>query len=87
MNVVRRVASLHVELGRRPSHLLEHELGVEEDDVALDALTGLGEQLERLVLRELDSDLRHDAAPAGVEGRDRLGGEDLVAGHLVREHD
>ena len=42
---VGRVPGLHVELPRRLGHLLEHELRVEEDHLAVDLLPGLAEQL------------------------------------------
>ena len=83
---LRGVAGLEVELLRRLGHLLEHEVGVEEDRVALDLLTRLAEQVERPVVHELDADLGHQPAPAGLEGRHRVLGEDLVARHAVDEH-
>ena len=60
------VAGLEVELARRLGHLLQHEVGVEEDRVVLDPLPGLAEQLERAVVHELDADLGHQPAPAPV---------------------
>ena len=86
VDVVLGVAGLDVELPRRLRHLLQHEVGVEEDRVVLDPLPGLAEQLERAVVHELDADLGHQPAPALVEGRHRLGGEHLVARHPVAEH-
>ena len=86
VHVVGRVAGLHVELAGRLGHLLEHELRVELHHVAVHLLAGLGEQLDRLRLGELDADLGDDPAPAAVEHRDRVGGEDLVPRHRVDEH-
>jgi hypothetical protein len=86
VHVVGRIAGLHVELTGRLGHLLEHEFRVELHDVAVHLLAGLGEQLDRLRLRELDADLGDDPAPAAVEHRDRIGGEDLVPRHRVDEH-
>ena len=40
--LLRRVAGLHVELAGRLGHLLEHELRVELDHVAVHLLPGLG---------------------------------------------
>ena len=80
------VAGLEVELPRRLGHLLEHEVGVEEDRVVLDPLAGLAEQVERPVVHELDADLGHQPAPALVERGHRVLGEDLVARHAVDEH-
>ena len=62
------VAGLEVELARRLGHLLEHEVGVEEDRVALDLLPGLAEQVERPLVHELDADLGHQPAPARSRG-------------------
>src|SRR4029077_12722049 len=56
------------------------------DHVAVHLLPGLGEQLDRLRLGELNADLGDDPAPAAVEHRDRVGGEDLVPRHRVHEH-
>ena len=86
VHVVRRVAGLHVELPRRLGHLLQHELGVEEDHLAVHLLAGLAEQLHRLRLGELHPDLRDDPPPALVQHADRVGGQDLVARHRVAEH-
>jgi hypothetical protein len=82
---VGRVARLQVELARRLRHLLEHEVGIEEDRVALDLLPGLAEQLERALVHELDADLGHQPAPTGLERRHGVLAEDLVARHAVDE--
>jgi hypothetical protein len=83
VHAVRRVAGLHVELARGLGHLLEHELRVELDDLAVGLLPGLAEQLDRLGLGELDADLGHDAPPAPVQDADGIFREDLVPGHAV----
>ena len=84
--LLRGVAGLDVELARRLGHLLEHEVGVEEDGVVLDPLAGRAEQVERAVVHELDADLGHQPAPALVERGHRVLGEHLVARHAVAEH-
>ena len=86
VHAVRRVARLHVELARRLGDLLEHEVGVELDVLALDGLPVLAEDLERAIVVELHAELADDAAPAAVECRHRVLGEDLVARHPVDEH-
>jgi len=86
VHAVGRVARLHVELARGLGGLFQHELRVELDHVAVHLLAGLAEQFDRLRFGELHSDLAHDAAPAAVEHRDRVGGEDLVSRHRVAEH-
>ena len=86
VDVVLGVAGLHVELPRRLGHLLEDEVGVEEDGVALDPLPRLAEQLERALVHELDADLGHQPAPALVERGHRVLGQHLVARHRVAEH-
>jgi hypothetical protein len=86
VHVVGRVAGLHVELARRLRHLLEHELRVELHHVAVHVLARLGEQLNGFGLGELDADLGDDPAPAAIEHRHRVGGEDLVPRHRVDEH-
>jgi hypothetical protein len=83
---VLRVPRLHVELPRRLRHLLEHEVGIERDEIALDLLTRLRERVHGLREEELDSELGDDPPPATVEGRDGVLGEDLVARHPVHEH-
>jgi hypothetical protein len=80
------VPGLHVELPRRLRHLLEQEVGVELDQVAVDLLTGLREGVHRLRKQKLDPELGDDPAPAAVEGRHRLLRENLVARHPVHEH-
>ena len=75
-----------VELARRLGDLLEHELGVEEDLLALDLLARRAEVLDRLGEHELDAQLGDDPPPAAVEDVHRLLAEDLVAGHLVDVH-
>jgi hypothetical protein len=67
---VLRVARLEIELGRRLRNLLEHELGIELDDRALDDLPGLAELRERVGEEELDPELADDAFPAAL--RDSL---------------
>ena len=81
-----RVARLQVELARRLGDLLEHELGVEEDLLALDLLAGRAEVLDRLGQHELDAQLGDDPPPAAVEDVHRLLAQDVVAGHLVDVH-
>ena len=83
---VLRVPRLHVELARRLRDLLEHEVRIELDELAVDLLAGLRERLHRLREQELDSELGDDPPPAAVERRDGILGEDLVAGHPVHEH-
>ena len=51
-----------------------------------DVLAGRAEPLLRLRQVEPDPDLRHQPAPAALERRHRLGGQDVVAGHAVDEH-
>ena len=80
------VTRLHVELAWRLGDLLEHELGIEPDRLVVDGLARLAEQLDRFGLDELHADLRHDATPTAVEDLDRVGGKQLVPGHLVDEH-
>jgi hypothetical protein len=70
----------------RLGHLGEHELGVELDRLAVDALAGLAEELDGLGLDELHPDLRNDATPAAVQDLDGVGRQQLVTGHLVDEH-
>ena len=86
VHAVLGVAGLEVELTRRLRGLLEHEVGVQEDRAVLHALSGLAEQVERAVVHELDTDLGHQPTPALVEGRHRVLGQHLVAGHPVAEH-
>src|SRR6266700_3005976 len=86
VHAVGRVAGLHVEFARGLGDLLEHEVRVELDHVAVHLLAGPAEQLDRLRLGELDADLADDAAPAAFQYPDRVGGEDLVPGHRVAEH-
>ena len=86
VHVVGPVARLQVELARCLGDLGEDELRVKEDLVALHALSVSAEQLESLGLHELDAQLGHDATPALVEDRHRVGREDLVTGHVVDEH-
>jgi hypothetical protein len=81
------VAGLELELARRLRHLLEHELGVEEDLLVLHALAGLLEVVDRLGQHEFHAELRDDPPPAAVERVDRLLAEDFVAGHPVDEHE
>jgi hypothetical protein len=83
---VGRVAGLQVELPRRPGHLLQDELRIEEHGLAVGLLAGLAEQLHRLRLGELDPDLRDDPAPAPVQDAHRVAGQDLVPRHRVAEH-
>ncbi|MEZ5094786.1 MAG: hypothetical protein R2731_00780 [Nocardioides sp.] len=80
------VARLNVELARGLGHLLEHEVGVEEDLVVLHPLPRGPEQVERPGIHELHAELGHEPPPAAVEGGHRLLGQDLVARHLVVEH-
>ena len=86
VHVVGVVARLDVELPWRLGDLLQDEVGVEEDLLALDLLAGGTEQLDSLGLHELDAELADDAPPALVERGHRVRGEDLVAGHGVDEH-
>ncbi len=60
--------------------------GSRNDDLALDALAGRPEQVDRLRVIECDADVGEDAAPAALERRDRVGVEDLVARHPIPEH-
>ena len=69
VDAARGVARLHVERLRRLGHLLEHEVGVEEDGVVLHALARAAEQLEGLGVHELDAELRDDPAPAPCRAR------------------
>ena len=72
---------------RRLGHLLEHEVGVELDEVvALDRLAGRPEQLDRLGQHELDAQLGEDPPPAAIEHVHRVLAEDLVSRHCVDEH-
>ena len=80
-SVVLGVARVHRELRGRLGDLLEHELRVELDEVALDVLTGRSEQLERARLVELHADLGDEALPAAFDQLDGLGCERLVARH------
>jgi hypothetical protein len=57
VDAVRRVARPDVELARRLGDLLEDELGVELDVVAVDLLPRLAELLERVLEQELDAEL------------------------------
>ena len=86
VHAVRRVARLHVELPRRLRDLLEHEVRVELDVLALDGLPVRAEDLERAIVVELHAELADDAPPAPIEGGHGVLGEDLVARHLVDEH-
>jgi len=86
VHAIRRVARLHVELVRRLRDLLEHEVGIELDVLALDRLTVRAEDVERAIVVELDAELADDAAPAAIERCHGVLGEDLVARHLVDEH-
>jgi hypothetical protein len=80
------VAGLEVERRRRQRDLLEHELRVEEHDLALDALARGPQQGDRLPVVERDPDVGEDPAPAPLQGRDRVRVEDLEARHAVDEH-
>ena len=80
------IAGLQVEFPRRLRHLLEQELRIEHDLLAVHLLAGLAELVERLVEKELDADLADDPAPAPVEDRHRVLAEDFVAGQRVHEH-
>src|SRR5439155_17254670 len=80
------VPGLEVELARCLRDLLEQEVRVEFDDRVLDLLARLAELLDRLWEDELDPELADDAAPAAVERRHRVLGEDLVARHRVDDH-
>jgi hypothetical protein len=86
VHVVGRVPRLHVEFGRRLGDLLEHEFGVQLDDISVDLLASFAEQLDSLWLGELDADLGDDPPPALVKDGDRVRGQDLVTRHLVAEH-
>ena len=86
VHVVGRIARLHVEVARCLGHLLEDEVGVQPDVVALRPHARLGEQLDRLGQQELHSELAHDPLPAALERLDRVGREDLVTRQLVDEH-
>jgi hypothetical protein len=86
VHIVGRVPGLDVEFSRRLADLLEHEIRVQLDHVAVDLLPGLAEQLDGLRLGELHPDLGDDPAPAFVERRDRIGRQDLVTRHRVAEH-
>ena len=80
-----RVPRLDVELARRLRHLLEHEVGIELDQVAVDLLAGRRERVHGLREQELDPELGDDPPPAAVERRNGVLGEDLVARHPVHE--
>ena len=86
MDVVGGVAGLHVERPRRLRDLLEDEVGIEPDAVALGAHPGLGEEVDGLGQDELDAELAHDPLPPALERLDRVRREDLVTRQLVDEH-
>jgi len=65
---------------------LEHEVGIELDELALDGLPGRSEQLESRPPLELDADVADDRAPALLEDGHRLLRQHLVARQRVDEH-
>jgi hypothetical protein len=65
---------------------LEHELGVQVDDLAVHSLPGLGEERGRLGLGELHAHFGDDPPPALVEYPDRVLRQDLVARHSIDKH-
>ena len=81
-----RVARRDAELARGLGDLLEHEVRVELDELALDRLAGLAEQLERGLPLELDADVADDRPPALLEDGHRLLRQHLVARQRVDEH-
>ncbi len=86
-DVAGRVAGVHRELARRLRDLLEQEVGVESHDaVVRHVLARVAQPLLRLRQVEADADLRHQPAPAALEGVHRLVGQDVVAGHAIHEH-
>jgi len=66
--------------------LFQHELRIQPDGLALDALARLAEELHCLGFGELHPDLGDDAAPAALDDLDRVGSQKLVPCHLVDEH-
>jgi hypothetical protein len=86
VDAVLGVAGLDVELAGRLGHLLEDEVGVEEDRLVLHLLAVRPEQLDGAGVGELDADLAHQPSPPAVEGGHRLLRENFVSGHLVAEH-
>ena len=80
------VAGAHRERRRRECGLCEQEVWVEADGIAIDGLTGITKQLQRMLVIELDTDLLTKALPAGMDRGECVLRKWLVAGHRVRQH-
>src|SRR5205085_12377718 len=86
VEVAVRVARLEVEFVRCFCDLLENPVRVESDELPVDLLTGRLQRGDRLVVQELDAELRDDAPPAALELLDRRLVQDLVPRQLIDEH-